>query len=128
MVRFVHVAAAVVLVGGAAAFALGSVTGGHAHVLAVRFEWAGWIALGALVASGIGNLAALDDFPSADSAWGVAFSLKLLALVLLAAVALIRTARLLVGPGDARVSRWPYVSTGGIGFVALALAQVMAHG
>ena len=99
-IRGLHVLSATVLVSGALVItALLASDDRENSTIALRaaaaYEVASWIALGALVMTGVGNLAmigaGLDWSHWWGSAWGVLFRVKLAAIVLLLVVSALRT-------------------------------------
>lgn len=117
MIRAVHVAAAVLVVGGALAVA-------WRPMLARRFEWLFWGAALALVITGLGNLASLGGLPG--GAWRARFSWKLVAV---AALLFLSAARVLLVQLDApaRSLRAAYVGSALLAATTLVLGLVIAH-
>jgi putative copper export protein len=137
-VRMIHVLAATVLAGGSLGLAVGgwSAEGRGATLtwFAARYEVAFWLALGAIVATGVGNLGVYGTaLPGPDTDWGRAFSVKLalvFGLVMLSAVRVLVVVRLrdLRAETDARVlARWYAASAGLVGAIVCA-AVWLAHG
>ena len=82
--RALHVLGAAVVLGGAAlAWAVAATAPDDerraAVLVASRYEWAFWVAVGTIVASGVGNLGAFSDgVPGSDTRWGATLLVKLL--------------------------------------------------
>lgn len=149
LVRGVHVIATTLLVGGGvlawAAWldARSGAEGSRAALrMAVRYEWLAWGALGALVATGVGNLGVFGEgLPAPETRWGRALTVKLglvLTLLLLSAIRVLALARLRVESEgeatDARTARAVrvvprlYGVTALLGVGVVAAAEVLAHG
>ena len=106
--------------------------------MAQRYEWLFWAALGVLVATGVGNLAQFGEgLPDPATAWGRRLMLKLLLVLLLAAISVARAlyvARLvdaapaLAGDGPRRALRNVYALTALLAAAVLAFATWLAHG
>ncbi len=139
-VRMVHVLAATVLVGGSLGIAIAGWTApatdrGSAFVAAAtRYELAFWLALGAIVATGVGNLGVFGrGLPGPDTDWGQKLSLKLtlvFVLMLLSVVRVLAVARLRDLEARVRVvalARW-YATTAGFSGAIVAAAVWLAHG
>jgi hypothetical protein len=97
-VRYVHVASAAVLVGGAGTIcglsastaAIGDSTAVRAA--AVLYEQMFWLAIGLSVATGISNLGLKGEgLLGPDTTWGTALSLKLTAVLSLLILSLVRS-------------------------------------
>ena len=98
VVRYIHVASAALLVGGAFAtcgFSLS--TAGFSDATAVRaaaalYERAFWFIVGLSVATGISNLGLKGDgLLGPTTSWGIALSLKLAAVLFLLLLSLVRS-------------------------------------
>ncbi len=134
-VRAVHVLAAAVAVGAPVALFLVIRAGPAQQVvesLMGRAERWQWTALGVLVATGVGNLAALGEaIPDTGTAWGQMFFAKLGFVLLLLVVSAVRTF-VIAGESMAtvpanRLAAW-YGVTAAAGLAVLLLAVVLAHG
>jgi uncharacterized membrane protein len=151
-VRWLHVAAMAIVLGGAclisyAALAThaspstsGAAAGGGAfQPTAVAYERLFWAAIGILAASGVGNAAAFGaSLPTAQTGWGFTFTVKLCAVLGLLALSLVRT--LVVSAlsastdssthprRDQRVLGGAYLATASAAAIVLALANRLAHG
>lgn len=134
-IRWVHVLAMAVLLGGAV------VTWGTFRTTeepppgaAETYEWLFWLAAGLVVMTGVGNLGSLAPFvPGPNTSWGLTFALKLVAVVGLLVGSVVRTLAVLRGAGAERPSAGrrlgeSYAATSGYLFVLVALAVVLAHG
>lgn len=143
LVRLVHVLAVAVLLGGAvlawATLARADDRRGSAREalsVAASYEWLFWGAVGVVVATGVGNLGAFaPGVPGPGTNWGGTFAVKLLVVVGLLAFSAGRTVlvRLVASRADAaRTATGPlgsaYAITAVVLAVALALAEVLAHG
>jgi hypothetical protein len=132
-VRWVHVLAMAVALGGAALAWGVSYVADAETILAVAttYEFAFWGALGVLVMTGIGNLGALAPAVPRGR-WGAALLVKL-GLVLLLLVgsvlrsATVRAARDAPAPATTALERG-YALTAAALVAVVALAAVMAHG
>lgn len=142
LVRLVHVLAMATLFGGALlcwwllrhddpdATDVGPALG-----VAATYERLFWAGAGLAVLTGVGNLGALAPaIPGPGTAWGAAFSVKLLGVVFLLVGSLVRTLGV-VGvaggePGPAVVERLRvgYAATAALLLCVVVLAEVMAHG
>ncbi len=136
VVRWLHVAAMAVALGGAALLAIlttGHDAEGRDRVLigvAARYEWAFWVVVGILAITGIGNLGAFGaTLPGTSTGWGTTFITKLASVMALAALSVPRTLvvarlaaseRLLIGPRVVTTLRALYVAT------VLAMAAILA--
>lgn len=141
-VRWLHVSAAMLIAGGAvlvAALLYGRQPQPRRHadlmlLVADRYERVFWAAFGVLVVTGVGNLGAFGGgLPQPDSEWGRALTLKLIAVLVVAAASAART--LLVAglheAGDVRalaVLRASYTATSVLVLGVVGLAEVLAHG
>jgi len=96
-VRYVHIASAALLAGGAmlaaavwgtaAAFDVGVLT-----AVASAYEWLFWSVVGIVAATGVSNLGLKGDgLLGPDTSWGTALSLKLGAALFLLALSFVRT-------------------------------------
>jgi len=136
-----------VLVGGAAlVFAVltrdaadgDSADDAHLSRLAETYEVLFWVAIGLLVMTGIGNLAAFGpSLPSGASPWGqkLLAKLALVGLLMLASVSRSMLVATVAASGSAvpvrearAVLRVAYALTLGLGVAVLALAMWLAHG
>jgi len=139
-VRMVHVLAATVLVGGSLGMAVagwatpGADRGSSFIAAAARYEVAFWVAFGAIVATGIGNLDVFGlGLPGPETEWGRTFSLKLalvFVLMLLSAVRALAVVRLRDLGAMYRphlVARW-YGMSAAIAGVTGGAAVWLAHG
>lgn len=137
-IRWTHVVAMAVVLGGAALLWVLSIraepTAARAVTwAAVRYEHAFWAAVGVLVMTGVGNLAAFGmQLPSAGGEWGTAMLSKLILVLALATLSVPRTLAVarVAGAGDvADVGfGWLYGATTLAVLVILALAVWASHG
>lgn len=133
-VRLVHVLGMAVLVGGAlVAWSECRRVGADSLRLARRYEWAFWGVLGAMLVTGVGNLAAVGP-PRPSTDWGTVLTLKLLLVLGLVLGSFCRTLlvlRLTDPSGDRRgagaLRPW-YGATVVVLLVLVGLAEVLAHG
>ncbi|MFB6184349.1 MAG: CopD family protein [Haloarculaceae archaeon] len=133
-VRILHVLGMVALLGGAAAvwYALRAGVGRPAS-LAVAYEWLFWVAIGVMVATGVGNLGAVGA-PGPATRWGRVLTGKLLVVTALVAGSFVRTAAVQrirerdADTTDRATLRRAYGATAGVLGVVVALAEVLAHG
>lgn len=91
-----------------------------------------WSALGVMVATGVGNLAALGgELPSFDSQWGRTLTIKLAMVLGLLVVSAIRTfvvaTHSMPRATPERLSDW-YAITGATAVAVLVAAELLAHG
>jgi uncharacterized membrane protein len=137
VIRWLHVGAGMVLVGGAALlafrFAAAEPSLEGTWTIARRYEWLCWAALAVLVASGIGNLGGFGAaMPDARSSWGQAFLVKLTLVMVLATLSVVRTAAVVQLAGSAATFpgalRGLYAVTALLGVAIAGAAQLMAHG
>lgn len=143
-VRFAHVLAAAVIVGGALLCWVLAIQGhgdGDARPAQVsafgfaaeRYEWAFWMALGLIVATGVGNLGAYGEaLPPPGSAWGRVFALKLMLVTVLLLGSTVRTlavARIAAGDGQTSLAtlRNVYAATALTAMGVIAFAEYLAH-
>jgi uncharacterized membrane protein len=93
VVRWLHVLAMAVALGGSALIALAIRSSrSDATELLVAYERAFWIAAGVLAMTGVGNAASFGiELPAPASAWGATFTLKLVSVVGLALFSLPRS-------------------------------------
>lgn len=141
--RFAHVLAATVILGGAVLCWLLAMRGPGAErpgqieafgFAAERYEWAFWIAIGVIVATGVGNLGAYGEaLPSPATDWGRAFALKLMLVTVLLLGSAVRTLAVArVVAGDARTTlqtlRNVYAATALTTAGVVAFAEYVAHG
>ena len=147
MIRWIHTVAMAVLLGGSillwglSVFPGASRRAGRDDVLllaAERFEWLFWGALGTLVMTGVGNLAAFGEFlPGDDSDWGVKLMAKLSAVLVFSLLSLLRTllvirlcaaADIALSARGHTVLQGSYAATVLFLAVILGLAVSLAHG
>ena len=145
LIRWVHVAAMAVVLGGALLVWAMSLRvarldlaehGRLLMALAERYERLFWLALGLLVMTGLGNLGAFGAaLPAPATAWGGRLGLKLICVLVLFIFSLVRTLvvtrlGLAAESGVARMARlFPALYGGtalGVGAIVL-LAVVLAH-
>lgn len=138
LIRWVHVLAMAVLLGGAALL-WGALREGYrenhepALHAATTYEWLFWAGAGLLVVTGIGNLGALAPaIPAVGTVWGRTFTVKLLAVVVLLVGSLPRTMAVALAAGASSPStdrlRAAYATTALYLLFVVALAEVLAHG
>jgi hypothetical protein len=144
IVRTAHVGAASFLLGGSLLLflvaALPSSSSLHVEPRALirvmsAYELCFWSAVGAVVATGVGNIGALAEaLPDTSTAWGQTFSWKLAVAFAVLAVSALRTAglALMEARGDAtsaEVASLGHVYGGSAALLAamLALAVSLAH-
>ena len=152
-IRWLHVVAATVMVGGALLLAAApalwraesssepsseSSAEPSAERLALSlelfrgYEWAFWAAIGPVVATGVGNLGAFGSGLAApQSLWGRTLTIKLAAVLVLMLLSLTRTLVVVRLPNDAAARsllRGCYVVTAALTLGVLALAGALAHG
>lgn len=139
-VRMIHVLAATVLVGGSFGLAVAGwgspmAQRGSAFVAnAARYEIAFWVAFGAIVATGVGNLGVFGlGLPGPETDWGRTLSVKLGLVVILAlisavrAMAVIRLRDLGTARGVGSFGRW-YAATSALTGAIVCTAVWLAHG
>jgi len=132
-VRTAHVLAMAVLVGGAATVWLSARRQlDDCVALAETYEWVFWGTLGALVATGVGNLGALGA-PGPETRWGQMLLAKLAVVALFVLASAVRTLAVArVGTGSSAAAIDWSERAYGLTTVALlglvALAEVLAHG
>ncbi|WP_459880558.1 CopD family protein [Halorubrum gandharaense] len=125
-VRWVHLVALGVMLGGAALLA---VTDRTPPELLARYELGFWLALGAVVVTGVGNAGAMAPaVPGPETRWGQLFGLKLVGVLLLVAFSLVRTGVVRDRTPEAGSVRGWYAVTAGWVALLAALAVVMARG
>ncbi len=99
---------------------------------AERYEWVFWAAVGLQVMTGVGNLGAFgDSLPAPGSAWGLKLTIKLLAVLALAAFSVPRTIAVAVmatGTPRASLLQVLYGTTTAYTLGILGLAVWLAHG
>lgn len=136
-IRGVHLLAMALLFGGSVLTWAVFRTGGDARLRAAEtYEWLFWAGAGLLVVTGVGNLGALAPaVPDLDTAWGLTFGLKLVAVVGLLVGSSVRTLAVVrwtdAAPVPSAVERWfrlAYAATAGYLLVVVSLAEVLAHG
>jgi hypothetical protein len=144
--RYVHVASMALVLGGALLLCALSVRPAPSQPEALqrlmlfaagRYELLFWLALGALVLTGVGNLGAFGAaLPVESTAWGQKFAVKLSLVLLFVLLSLVRTllvARLGALRADAlpalpALFRTAYGGTLLFGLLILFLAVSLAHG
>jgi hypothetical protein len=140
-IRWLHVVAATVLLGGALTLAAGAPRGersaaASAHYIeaAARYEWLFWSALGVVIAAGVGNLGAYGEgLPPPDSLWGSSLQLKLVLVLATTYLSIVRTlvvVRLRTRiPEEARfLLSLLYGLTAVLLVAVVGLAELLAHG
>jgi putative copper export protein len=146
VVRFVHVAAMAILVGGSvlvvmmllAADAQSGTDAPRLPDIVISYEWLAWLAIGLLIMTGVGNLGAFGTaVPPPQTAWGQKLTLKLALVALLVLGSLLRTFLLVLlhseeghsrsAPAFATI-RIAYAATAGLATVVLLVALALAHG
>jgi hypothetical protein len=142
-VRYVHLAAGAVLIGGAALLSIvvaidTSPLSNHAiAAAAVAYEWLFWVVAAVSVATGISNLGLKGDgLLPADTQWGAALSVKLSAALGLLAIAMLRTEAVVclamlgddIANGVQRRLAWLYGATVAALLAILWLGLGLAHG
>ena len=132
-IRWLHVAAMAVAVGGAVLVTWISfrAPADLALRVAIRYEQLFWLAAGVLVMTGIGNLGALGSaLPEPRSGWGITFQTKLLLVAALVAVSLPRSLALELarGPTLGQLLQRLYLVTVALFAAILVAALVLAHG
>jgi len=96
-VRYVHVASAAMLAGGAmlaaAVFATAAALDiGALTAVAAAYEWTFWTVVGIVAATGVSNLGLKDEgLLGSNTSWGTALSVKLGAGLFLLALSFVRT-------------------------------------
>jgi putative copper export protein len=110
IVRLIHVTSASLLFGGALLiFILLKLSKrkpgepGWAVVQDVMriYEWAAWVSLGLIVATGIGNLGHYGDaLPGPRTEWGQTLTVKLGLVLIFLVVSAVRTLTVLIGAGE----------------------------
>lgn len=142
VVRYVHIASAAVLAGGAmlAAAACRTASGfdiGALTAVASAYEWTFWSLAGIVAATGVSNLGLKGDgLLGPDTSWGTALSAKLGAALFLLAISFVRTDVILrchpvSGNHEARVRRVLTALYGATGLTLLAVLWLglgLAHG
>lgn len=131
LVRAVHVLGMALLVGGSAV-TWNALRIGGAAALPTQYEWLFWPTMGAMLATGVGNLGALGA-PGPDTRWGALLTAKLLVVLALVVGSALRTlvvVRLRERQGTAAVGPLqPLYGATTLGLLAvLGLAEVLAHG
>lgn len=105
--------------------------------IAQRYEWIFWLAIGVQAMTGVGNLGAFGQgLPSSASAWGIRFTVKLVAVLVLALFSVPRTLVIATAawssPSEVAgtSTRVPilYAATVLLVLVIVALAVWLAHG
>lgn len=133
-IRYVHVAAMAAAFGGAVlvTWLAWRVPAERIADVAIRYEQLFWLALGALLMTGVGNLGALGPaLPAPGTGWGRTFIAKLLLIALLVIVSLPRSLAVLRAatvPAARPRLRAVYTSTTGMLAAIVALALILAHG
>jgi uncharacterized membrane protein len=147
IVRWVHVLAMLVVVGGSTSLCImflsppGERVSIHddMRLRAARgYEWAFWTAIGVLVLTGVGNAGALaGHLPTPETLWGRKFLAKLFGAVLLLLVSLVRTCLVSQSgrvesarPGgpEAQMIGGGYAVSAFLAVAVLTLAVSLAHG
>jgi hypothetical protein len=141
-VRYVHIASAALLAGGAMLAAAVCVTAGRFDIsvlttVASAYEWTFWSLVGIVAATGVSNLGLKGEgLLGPDTSWGIALSVKLGAALLILGLSFVRTdivarcqpaSRL----DDARLRRVltaMYAATGLTLLAVLWLGLGLAHG
>ena len=111
IVRLVHVGSASFLFGGALLIFIllrlskrkpGDSGWDVVHDVMRIYEWAAWVSLGLLVATGIGNLGHYGDaLPGPRTEWGRELTVKLALVLVFLIVSAVRTLTLLIAAGEA---------------------------
>jgi putative copper export protein len=133
LVRWAHVAAAAVLVGGSAFAGVAMrrrMEPQAALALCRDAEWVLWGALGVLVATGVGNLGAFGEgLPGPESAWGTTLLAKLALVVLLLLLSGARAAAVSRAARGAALRRLSaaYLASAALGATVIAFATALAH-
>jgi putative copper export protein len=140
-VRFAHVGAATVVLGGALLATMVVLQAASeqarddtARAIAEGYEWLFWIAAPVLIATGIGNLGALGlGLPAPGSRWGITLVTKLLlflGLLLWSARRTLVVVRTLEGAARPSRRAWTtqYAVSTGLGLAILGYAEALAHG
>jgi len=107
-------------------------------VVAERYEWFFWLAIGLLVMSGVGNLGALGKaLPKRQTAWGGTLIVKLSLVLILVVCSLLRTLLIThlkatghwaLSTSGHKMLQGAYASTLLVVVVVLTLALSLAHG
>ncbi len=127
-VRYTHVAAGAVLIGGAVLLSI------RADALAATaYEWLFWIVVAVSTATGISNLGLKGaGLLPAVTSWGAALSVKLISALLMLAFGVVRTDIVLAFDASAdeppRLLRWLYAATAAGLLAMLWLGLGLAHG
>lgn len=125
-VRWVHLVALGVVLGGAVLLAA---TDRAPPELVTRYELGFWLALGALVVTGVGNAGAMAPaVPGPETRWGRLFAVKLVAVLLFVAFSLVRTGVVRDRTPETVPARGWYAVTAGWVALLAALAVVMVRG
>lgn len=137
LVRWVHVLGMALLLGGAA-LTWAIVRDDTSTRAAATYEWLFWAGAGVLVATGVGNLGSLGaTIPDPGTSWGLALSLKLIAVVgllvgsavrSLAVVRWLAADRPTVTDAGSRRLAASYAATAVYLTLVVAIAEVLAHG
>lgn len=132
-IRWVHVVAMAVALGGSVLLAMAARS--TPPTVALAYERAFWIAAGILAMTGVGNAAAFGlGLPGPASAWGATFTVKLVGVLVLVLLSLPRSvvAAQLAHAGATDdllpVLRYLYAATALWLIITLALAVWMSHG
>lgn len=124
-VRWIHFVGLATILGGAIAVALPPTP---SIVLARRYEYIFWGAIGLVVVSGIGNVGYLaPSVPEFGSRWGQLFALKLLVVFGLIVMSLVRTGIIVQTLDESPDRRW-YALTALWTILLVAIAVVMVRG
>ena len=140
-VRYVHVASAALLAGGALMVAAmwlqagASIDSGAAYAAARAYEWIFWSAIAVTVATGVSNLGLKGDgLLGPSTGWGSMLTAKLVAVFLLLAGSSVRSDLVIRSAGAAPTRRIRtlvaafYGATSAIVLVALWIGLGLAHG
>jgi hypothetical protein len=142
MVRYVHIASAAVLAGGALLTAAVCSTAAGADIgvlttVASAYEWTFWSLVGIVAATGISNLGLKGEgLLGPDTSWGAALSVKLGAALFLLALSFVRTDIIAGGRPASRIHDGRlrrvltalYAATGLTLLAVLWLGLGLAHG
>ena len=104
--------------------------------VARAYEWIFWGAMGVLVMTGIGNLAAFGEgLPEPETDWGTALVIKLTAVGVFGVASLVRSLLVVqlgetperIGPTTLYVLGWAYAGTALAALGIVGLAVWLAH-
>jgi uncharacterized membrane protein len=138
-VRYVHVGAAAVLIGGALLVAVLSLQGDldASIAAAAAYEWIFWTVVGVSVVTGVSNLGLKGDgLLGPETGWGRALTAKLVAVLILLPLSLarsrfvarLRAARPLQGERRALIIRALHGATAALLVAILWIGLGLAHG